>query len=146
ACRNKGRCFVVPKESKPQRSLKERIAREFARIPRNLRRIFFTPPPSPQKKIALKPVEKNYAEWISEHEPAIDDLEKQRRESNGWDRRPKISLLIPLFDPSAEFLNQLFASVVAQTYENWEACVVDGGTKNRQIPAPFRHCINHVHR
>ena len=35
-CRNKGRCFVVPKEPKPQRSLKERVAREFARIPRQL--------------------------------------------------------------------------------------------------------------
>src|SRR4029077_6188235 len=63
-CRNKGRCFVVPQEPKPQRSLKERFAREFARIPRNLGKIFFTPPASPQKKITLKPVEKNYAEWI----------------------------------------------------------------------------------
>ena len=132
-CRNKGRCFVVPKEPKPQRSLKERVAREFARIPRNLRRIFFTPPTAPQKKIALKPVEKNYAEWVAEHEPTADDLEKQRRESRAWDHGPKISLLIPLFDTPAEFLNQLFASVVAQTYENWEACVVDGGSKNREM-------------
>ena len=136
-CRNKGRCFVVPKEPKPQRSLKERVAREFARIPRNLRRIFFTPAPS-QKKIALKPVEKNYAEWVAEHEPTADDLEKQRGESNAWDRRPKISLLIPLFDPPAEFLNQLFASLVAQTYENWEACVVDAGSKDREMLESLR--------
>jgi len=137
-CRNKGRCFVVPKEPKPQRSLKERVAREFTRIPRNLRRIFFTPPAAPQKKIAFKPVEKNYAEWVAEHEPTADDLEKQRRESRAWDHRPKISLLIPLFDPPAEFLNQLFASVVAQTYENWEACVVDGGSKNREMLESLR--------
>jgi GT2 family glycosyltransferase/glycosyltransferase involved in cell wall biosynthesis len=136
-CRNKGRCFVVPKEPKPQRSLKERVAREFARIPRNLRRIFFTPAPA-QKKIALKPVEKDYAEWVAEHEPTAEELEKQRCESNAWDRRPKISLLIPLFDPPAEFLNQLFASVVAQTYENWEACVVDGGSKDREMLESLR--------
>ena len=131
ACRTKGRCFVIRKEPRPQ--VIERIVRELARIPHNLRRIFFTPPAPPPKKIALKPFEKNYAEWVEEHEPAADDLEKQRRESNAWDRRPKISLLIPLFDPAAEFLNQLFASVVAQTYENWEACVVDGGSKNREM-------------
>ena len=136
-CRNKGRCFVVPKKPKPQRSLKERVAREFARIPRNLRRIFFTPAPA-QKKIALKPVEKDYAEWVAEHEPTAEELEKQRCESNAWDRRPKISLLIPLFDPPAEFLNQLFASVVAQTYENWEACVVDGGSKDREMLESLR--------
>src|SRR5205823_11627313 len=64
------------------------------------------------------------SEWVAEHEPTADDLEKQRRESNAWDHRPKISLLIPLFDTPAEFLNQLFTSIVAQTYENWEACVV----------------------
>ena len=138
ACRNKGRCFVVPKARKPQRSLKERVAREFTRIPRNLKRIFFTPPSPPQKKIALKPVEKNYAEWVAEYEPTADDLEKQRRESNAWDHRPKISLLIPLLDPPAEFLNQLFASIVAQTYENWEACVVDGGSKDREMLESLR--------
>ena len=137
-CRNKGRCFVVPKAPKPQRSLKERVAREFTRIPRNLKRIFFTPPGPSPKKIALKPVEKIYAEWVAEHEPTADDLEKQRRESRAWDRRPKISLLIPLLDPPAEFLNQLFGSVVAQTYENWEACVVDAGSKNREMLESLR--------
>ncbi len=138
ACRNKGRCFVIRKEPRPQRSVVERIVRELARIPHKLRRIFFTPPAPPPKKIALKPVEKNYAEWVAEHEPTADDLEKQRRESNAWDRRPKISLLIPLFDTPAEFLNQLFASVVAQTYENWEACVVDAGSTNREMLESLR--------
>jgi len=138
ACRNKGRCFVIRKEPRPQRSIIERVVRELARIPHNLRRIFFTPPAPPPKKIALKPVEKNYAEWVAEHEPTADDLEKQRRESNAWDRRPKISLLIPLFDPPAEFLNELFASLVAQTYENWEACVADGGSKDREMLESLR--------
>jgi GT2 family glycosyltransferase/glycosyltransferase involved in cell wall biosynthesis len=133
ACRNKGRCFVISKEPKPQRSVGQRMARELARIPRNLRRIFLAPPAPPQKKIAPSTIEKNYAKWVEEHEPTADDLEKQRRESSTWDRRPKISLLIPLFDPSAKFLNELFASIVVQTYDNWEACVVDGGSKNRDM-------------
>ena len=141
-CRNKGRCFTVAKEPKPQRSLTERVAREFARIPRNLTRLFFTPSAAPQKKTALKPVEKNYAEWVAEHEPKAEDLEKQRREARAWDRRPKISLLIPLFDTPPEFLNQLFASVVAQTYDNWEACVVDGGSKHRETLESLRHWVN----
>jgi GT2 family glycosyltransferase len=140
-CRNKGRCFIVAKRPKPQRSLTERVAREFARIPRNLRRLFFTPPAAPQRKTALKPVEKNYAEWVAEHEPKAEDLENQRREARAWDRRPKISLLIPLFDTPAEFLNQLFASVVAQTYEDWEACVVDGGSKDRETLESLRYWV-----
>src|SRR5205823_13128540 len=78
------------------------------------------------------------SEWVAEHEPTADDLEKQRRESNAWDHRPKISLLIPLFDTPAEFLNQLFTSIVAQTYENWEACVVDGGSRDREMLESLR--------
>jgi len=132
ACRNKGRCFAIRKEPRPQRSIRERVAREFARVPRNLRRIFLAPPVPPPKTIALGPMEKNYVKWVAEHEPTTNDLDKQRRESGAWDQRPKISLLIPLFDPSVKFLNELFASIVAQTYDNWEACVVDGGSKNRE--------------
>ena len=133
ACRNKGRCFVIRKGSRPQASVGERIAREFARIPRNLRRILFAPPAPPlQKKTEANPIEKKYAEWITEHEPAADELEKQQRESSAWEQRLKISLLIPLFDAPAKFLNELFASIVAQTYDNWQTCVVDGGSKNRE--------------
>ena len=131
ACRNKGRCFVVPNGPKPRKSVGERVAREFARIPRKLGRIFL-PQPVQKKKITLGPIEKNYAKWVIQHEATAGDLEKQRAESSASDRRPKISLLIPLLDPPANFLDELFASIVAQTYDNWEACVVDAGSANRR--------------
>ena len=138
ACRTKGRCFVIRKGPRPNRSIGERMAREFARIPRNLTRIFSPPPAPPQKKSAPNAIEKNYAQWITEHEPNSDGLEKQRDESSAWDRRPKISLLIPLVDPPANFLNELFASIVEQSYDNWEACVVDAGSKNRETLQSLR--------
>ena len=139
ACRNKGRCFVIPKAPKRRRSVREHVLREFARIPRNLRRIFVAPSAPPQKKRPSRsPIEKNYAEWVKEHEPTDDDLQKQRGESSAWHHRPKISLLIPLLDPSAKFLNELFASIVAQSYENWEVCVVDGGSKNPAMVESLR--------
>jgi GT2 family glycosyltransferase/glycosyltransferase involved in cell wall biosynthesis len=139
ACRNKGRCFVIRKGFSPQASVGERIARELARIPRNLRRILFAlPAPPQQKKSEASRIEKKYSEWITEHEPAADELEKQQSESSAWERRPRISLLIPLFDPPAKFLNELFASIVAQTYDNWEACVVDAGSRNGETKQSLR--------
>jgi len=138
ACRNKGRCFAVRKGPKPPRTILERIARELARIPRNLRRMFLAPPAAQPKQIAPSPIEKTYATWIAEHEPTPEELEKQRSESSEWDRRPKISLLIPLVDPPTNFLNELFASIVAQTYDNWEACVVDSGSRNRETVESLR--------
>jgi GT2 family glycosyltransferase/glycosyltransferase involved in cell wall biosynthesis len=138
ACRNKGRCFVVPKGPKPRRSVGERVVREFARIQRKLRRIFLPQPVPPKTTVALSPIEKDYAKWVTEHEPTAGDLEKQRLESSTWDRRPKISLLIPLFDPPANFLNDLFSSILSQTYDNWEACVVDAGSANRETLESLR--------
>ncbi len=132
ACRNKGRCFVVPKGPKPRRSVGERVAREFARILGKLRRKFLAQPAPLKEKITLSPIEKDYAKWVTEHEPTASDLEKQRTESSVWDLRPKISLLIPLLDPPANFLNELFSSILSQTYDNWEACVVDAGSANRE--------------
>lgn len=137
ACRNKGRCFVVPNGPKPRKSLGERVAREFARIPRKLGRIFL-PQPVPKKKIALSPIEKNYAKWVIQREATAGDLEKQRAESTASDRRPKISLLIPLLDPPANFLNELFSSILSQTYDNWEACVADAGSANRETIESLR--------
>ena len=146
ACRNKGRCFVVAKGPKPRRSVGERVAREIARIPRKLRRIFLPPPVPPKEKVALSPIEKDYAKWVTEHEPAAGDLEKQRDESSVWDRRPKISLLIPLFDPPANFLNELFSSIVSQTYDNWEACVVNAGSAKRETIKSLRRWMKNDKR
>ena len=59
ACRNKGRCFVIPKEPKPQRSVGERFARELARIPRNLTaHIFAASSPTTKKNCAKRRLKK----------------------------------------------------------------------------------------
>ncbi|MBO0694595.1 MAG: glycosyltransferase, partial [Verrucomicrobia bacterium] len=146
ACRNKGRCFVVPKAPKPRRSVGERVTREFARTARKLRRIFLAQPVPPKEKIALNPIEKDYAKWVMEHEPTADDLQKQRAESSTWDRKPKISLLIPLLDPPANFLNELFSSILSQTYDNWEACVVDAGSAKRETIESLRRWMKTTNR
>ncbi len=39
---------------------------------------------------------------------------------------PVISILVPLFNTPAEFMKQMFESVEAQTYKNWELVLADG--------------------
>jgi glycosyltransferase involved in cell wall biosynthesis len=41
---------------------------------------------------------------------------------------PLFSIVIPCFDPPAQFLRDCLESVVSQTEENWEAIVVDDGS------------------
>ena len=136
ACRKKGRCFDIRKEPKPKRTVPERVVREFARTRRKVRRMLGAPEPAAEPKRKDEEPEERYRNWIAEHEPAPAELEQQRANSATWERRPKISLLIPLFNTPAKFLEELFTSLVAQTYENWEACIIDGGsTENATIDA-----------
>lgn len=127
-CRKKGRCFDIRKEPKPKRTVAERVAREFGRAKRRARRMLRGPEPAETPAQKAEQPEERYKNWITAHEPTPEQLEQQRRESVAWEDRPKISLLIPVFNTPAKFLDDLLDSLVVQTYENWEACIIDGGS------------------
>lgn len=42
-----------------------------------------------------------------------------------FSRNPKISIITPLFNTPEKYLRQMIESVIAQTYGNWELCIVD---------------------
>ncbi len=133
ACGRRRRCFNVSKDGKVKRSVPEKITREIKRMPRKARQFFsiLSRQPLPAADGVHAPPEKRYAQWIAAHEPDAVALQAQEAESAAWSVRPKISLLIPVVDTPPAFLNELLASVVAQTYSNWEACIVDGGSRRR---------------
>lgn len=41
---------------------------------------------------------------------------------------PKISIIVPVYDPSSDVLDKMIKSVVGQTYTNWELCLANAGT------------------
>ena len=58
----------------------------------------------------------------------IDLLVRQaQNQPNG----PKISIVVPLYNTPLNFLTELLDSVVNQTYQNWELCLVDAGQDQR---------------
>ncbi|PZR71731.1 MAG: hypothetical protein DLM73_15215, partial [Chthoniobacterales bacterium] len=135
ACRKGGRCFQIPGGPKTKRPLSEKIVRELRRLPRNLG-ISRAPEPiqppaqAPAVVAPSQPLDR-YAVWINEHEPNEAALEAQRRASKQFQARVKISLLTPVYNTPAHYLDEMFASVAAQTYDNWELCIVDGGSDRR---------------
>ena len=144
ACRKNGQCFRRSVGPKVRRPLGEKILREIRRLPRNLRISRWTrsaPPPA----VPNKPIDK-YASWIDEHEPDVAALEEQRRISPQLQTRPKISLLVPLYNTPARFLDEMFASVSGQTYDNWELCVVDGGSDQAGTLATLRKWVSRESR
>jgi O-antigen biosynthesis protein len=132
ACRKRGRCFQIETAPKVRRPFSEKIARELRRLPKNLGivRRKETAPASPALENVVAPARPvdRYEAWIAEQEPDARALEKQRQASREFPTRVKISLLTPVYNTPARFLEEMFASILAQTYDNWELCVVDAGS------------------
>ena len=84
------------------------------------------------------PSRDRYRAWIIEHEPDALTLEEQRSASAQLEVLPKISLLVPVHNTPGKFLAEMFASVCAQTYHNWELCVVDGGSDQPETLATLQ--------
>ncbi|MBA3960898.1 MAG: glycosyltransferase [Chthoniobacterales bacterium] len=146
ACRKKGRCFpsLPGEEPKKPRPIGERILRELKRAPANLlrrKRAIATEPSALVKSVSSargdgpKTDQERYAEWIEQHEPNENSLETQRRENVELVGAPTISLLLPAFNTPGPFLEEMLASITAQTYSHWELCLVDAGSSNAETLA-----------
>jgi GT2 family glycosyltransferase len=73
-------------------------------------------------RVALDMIQ--YARWIKAHEPATADLARQAQTT--FARRPKISIVVPVYNTPTRFLEEMIRSVQAQTYADWELCIADG--------------------
>lgn len=79
----------------------------------------------------------SYADWIVEQEPDDAGLAAQR-ELAASSHQPKISIVVPVYKVPLAIVEQMIASVVGQTYANWELCLAHGdptATKTRQYLA-----------
>lgn len=72
---------------------------------------------------AIDPV---YPRWFDLHRTSREELEQQRQEE--FDHAPLFSIVIPLFEPPLHYIREAIASVIAQSYANWELILVDTAT------------------
>jgi|GEM_PF-312888 len=69
-----------------------------------------------------------YSRWLKQHTPTEQELAAQRETSFAY--RPRISILVPLYNTNPVFLQELMDAVLAQTYDNWEICLSDGSPEH----------------
>jgi GT2 family glycosyltransferase/glycosyltransferase involved in cell wall biosynthesis len=86
------------------------------------------PAPAPAAPTAAAP-DPAYARWIAATEPGPAELDAQRAAAADLPRRPLISAVMPVFNPPLDALEAAIASLRAQTYDRWELCVADGGSR-----------------
>lgn len=76
----------------------------------------------------------DYAEWVKRYDTLNDATRTQIRTRIAvMQRRPKISVIMPVYDPSLQFLDEAIWSVRKQLYSDWELCIADDASKNDAV-------------
>lgn len=70
----------------------------------------------------------DYHTWFLSQRATPADLEAQRSQQATFTRRPLISFVVPVYNPKPRVLGEMIASALAQTYDHWELCLVDGAS------------------
>lgn len=64
-----------------------------------------------------------YEKWILQNEP--DEVELALQSKENFEKNPKISIVVPMYNTSEKFFLELVNSLFSQTYTNWELCLAD---------------------
>src|SRR5262249_2202731 len=76
----------------------------------------------------------SYAAWIQLFDGlSEEDRAAIRSDAAALPRRPKISIVIPVFDTPERYLRDGLESGRGQLYENWELCVADDASTKPHV-------------
>lgn len=72
-----------------------------------------------------------YHSWFLARRATRADLELQRLRS--FEGQPKFSIIVPLYNTPAPLFKDMVASVLAQSYPNWELILVNSTPENKEL-------------
>jgi len=87
-----------------------------------------------------------YMRWIEKNEPHSNELKQLKEVSRNFSYRPKISIILPVWNIDKKWLTLALNSVINQIYDNWELCVVDGGSTKPHIKKILLKSLKRDHR
>lgn len=82
-----------------------------------------------------------YNNWYKEkHEADSEELLKQRE--NHLSYEPLISVVVSIYKTPEYYLRSMIESVIRQSYENWQLCIIDGSIMKDERHAEEKHFLN----
>lgn len=81
-----------------------------------------------------RPAADDYAEWVRNHDtltPAT--IDRMRAQVQTLERRPLVSLILPVYETPERWLRRCLDSVLAQIYPDWELCIADDASPSPHV-------------
>jgi len=76
----------------------------------------------------------NYYQWILNNEILTKDEEKiLKNKILNFKYKPLVSIVMPVYNSDINFLKQAINSVLKQSYNNWELCIADDFSSNKEV-------------
>ena len=78
--------------------------------------------------------EDSYERWVREHD-TLDDGDRRaiRAHIAALARRPLISVVVPVYNPPRQYLEEMIKSVLRQLYPDWELCIADDASTSPHV-------------
>ena len=76
-----------------------------------------------------------YFLWVQENELRRSDIDRLRDAAAVLAYRPRISVIMPTYNPPELYLREAIESVITQVYENWELCIADDASTAPHVRA-----------
>ena len=76
----------------------------------------------------------DYLAWIARHETLTrEDRDWMETKTAAFATRPILSVLMPVYEPPLDLLDEAIASLQRQTYPYWELCLADDASPNEAV-------------
>lgn len=86
-------------------------------------------------------LERTYLEWVARYDtPTPGERIALRRRLRATLELPRISILLPIYNPDLARLEEAIASVRAQSYDQWELCLADDASTD-EASRPFLESV-----
>jgi len=85
------------------------------------------------KKILTRRFKNEYEIWIDINYLSKNDIREIKEQIKKFKYRPKISIIMPVYNVEKIWLKKAVKSVFDQIYKNWELCIVDDASTEKHI-------------
>ena len=84
--------------------------------------------------IQILSISTSYDKWIELYDTlSVEDMVEIKEEINNFSFNPLISIVMPTYNTNPKFLRQALDSIKDQIYENWELCIADDASTNKEV-------------